>query len=510
MAALGALGIGLSIVFGGFVLVLLAELYYVFVWKRHSILSKRACRIGTDCSGERGNFAHEAALVGSFGGYSSSSVDAEFVAKLFPMGPEAIGSDNMFMHGVFGDPRLLFTIKEETKEDMEFEEPVKQHNESATAAASFLPVQTLHPASSKPTSESPSSRQQQQQQLRRQFSYSIGVIQQPQILRSISTKSLPWTATPMTPTPMQQQQQKQPNVLQEPSESSSHSSCSIPSSPAHRSSSTSPSRPTSSSPSPTLTSPKYQTFCGSGSSSPELFCISKTIYDLNVSQSSVYSEENENENENEASCNIQSSGWPSPHDTETPFDTPISSPSLLTPCGTPPMTPPLTPIKASKHPYGFPIEMANHRSETSHTSSVDTNPSFSSSSENFHKSPISHHPRRPSRPPPMVPLYYANPSIEKKHTLMERRAFTSLFNEPALQPLPRESARLNGFPAHPRVRRGTRPGSNSSSNTCSPSTPFSTPPTTPFFTPSKPNQCSVTDPQPKVTSHPTVSNRPQT
>lgn len=504
MAALGALGIGLSIVFGGFVLVLLAELYYVFVWKRHSILSKRACRIGTECSGERGNFAHEAALVGSFGGYSSSSVDAEFVAKLFPMGPEAIGSDNMFMHGVFGDPRLLFTIKEETKEDMEFEEPVKQHNESTAAAASFLPVQTLHSASSKPTSESQSLKQQQQQQLRRQFSYSIGVIQQPQILRSISTKSLPWTPTPML------QQQQEPNVLQEPSESSSHSSCSVPSSPDHRSSSTSPSRPTSSSLSPTPASPKYQTFCSSGSSSPELFCISKPIYDLNVSESSVYSEENENENENEASCNIQSSVCPSPHDTETPFDTPMSSPSLLTPCGTPPMTPPLTPIKASKDPYGLPIEMANHRSETSHTSSADTNPSFSLSSENCHKSPISHHPRRPSRPPPMVPPYYANPSIEKKQTLMERRAFTSLFNEPALRSLPRESARLNGFPAHPRARRGTKSGSNSSSNTCSPSTPFSTPPTTPFCTPSKPNQRPVTDPQAKATSRSTLSNCPQT
>jgi hypothetical protein len=31
MAALGALGIRLSIVFGGFVLVFLAELYYVFL-----------------------------------------------------------------------------------------------------------------------------------------------------------------------------------------------------------------------------------------------------------------------------------------------------------------------------------------------------------------------------------------------------------------------------------------------------------------------------------------------
>jgi hypothetical protein len=51
--------LGLSIVFGGFVLVFLAELYYVFVWKRHTILNKRGCRIGTKCNGDRGNFAHE-------------------------------------------------------------------------------------------------------------------------------------------------------------------------------------------------------------------------------------------------------------------------------------------------------------------------------------------------------------------------------------------------------------------------------------------------------------------
>lgn len=496
MAALGALGIGLSIVFGGFVLVLLAELYYVFVWKRHSILSKRVCRIGTECNGERGNFAHEAALVGSFGGYSSSSVDAEFVAKLFPMGPEAIGSDNMFMHGVFGDPRLLFTIKEETKEDMEFEEPVKQHKESATAAASFIPVQAMQSSSPKPPSASPSPKQLQQQQLRRQFSYSIGVIQQPQILRSVSTKSISWTPTPM------QQQQQQKNALQEPSDSSSHSSCSIPSSPAHRSSSTSPSRATSSSLSPILTSPKYQTFCSSGSSSPELFCMSKPIYD--------FSEENENENENVSPSNIQYSGCPSPHDTETPFDTPMSSPSLLTPCGTPPMTPPLTPIKASKDPHGIPIGMASHSFGTSHSSSVDTNHSFSSSSENCKKLPIFHHPKRPSRPPPMVLPYYANTSTEKNNTLMERRAFTSLFNESPLQSLPRESARLNGLPPIPRVCRGTKPSSSSSSTVCSPSTPFSTAPSTPYLTPPIPNQYPITDPQAKDTAHSTQSSCSQT
>lgn len=488
---MGALGIGLSIVFGGFVLVLLAELYYVFVWKRHSFLSKRVCRIGTECNGERGNFAHEAALVGSFGGYSSSSVDAEFVAKLFPMGPEAIGSDNMFMHGVFGDPRLLFTIKEETKEDMEFEEPVKQHKEAAAAAAaSFIPVQALQSSSPKPPSASPSPKQQQHQQLRRQFSYSIGVIQQPQILRSVSTKSISWIP------PMQQQQK----VLQEPSDSSSHSSCSVPSSPAHRSSSTSPSRATSSSLSPILTSPKYQAFCSSGSSSPELFCISK-LKPLHDSSE---------ENENEAPSNIQSSGCPSPHDTETPFDTPMSSPSLLTPCGTPPMTPPLTPIKASKDPHGIPIEMASHRSGTSQSSSVETNPSFSSSSENCIKLPIFHHPKRPSRPPPMVLPYYANTSTERKHTLMERRAFTSLFNESPLQSLPRESARLNGLPPNPRVCRGTKPSSNSSSNACSPSTPFSTAPSTPYLTTPIPNQCPITDPQEKDTAHSTQSSCSQT
>lgn len=294
-----------------------------------------------------------------------------------------------------------------------------------------------------------------------------------------------------------QQQQK---VLQEPSDSSSHSSCSVPSSPAHRSSSTSPSRATSSSLSPILTSPKYQAFCSSGSSSPELFCISK-LKPLHDSSE---------ENENEAPSNIQSSGCPSPHDTETPFDTPMSSPSLLTPCGTPPMTPPLTPIKASKDPHGIPIEMASHRSGTSQSSSVETNPSFSSSSENCNKLPIFRHPKRPSRPPPMVLPYYANTSTERKHTLMERRAFTSLFNESPLQSLPRESARLNGLPPNPRVCRGTKPSSNSSSNACSPSTPFSTAPSTPYLTTPIPNQCPITDPQEKDTAHSTQSSCSQT
>jgi len=100
--------------------------------------------------------------------------------------------------------------------------------------------------------------------------------------------------------------------------------------------------------------------------------------------------------------------------------------------------------------------------------------------------------------------------LRKKQSLMERRAFASLFNEPPLQPLPRESARLNGFPPISRVCRGTKPGSNNSSNACSPSTPFSTAPSTPYFTPSQPNQCPITDQQAKDTTHSTLSSCPQT
>lgn len=527
MAALGPLGIGLSIVFGGFVLVLLGELYYVFFWKKYGFLSRRVSRIGAEYCSERGDFAHEAALVGSFGGYSESAAEAEIVAKLFPMGPEGGDDyDNLYMHSVFRNPNFLFTIKEETKEDMDFEEHPKDKDEKSNENASFH----SHSSPSKMALESESPKQHQQkqwshqqqqqqqwhhkqqwqhQQHLNQFPYSIGLIQQPQLFRSMSTKCVPrhGLIAPMN------------HNMSRASTDSPQSSPSFPSSPAHRSSSSSPSRPISVSVSPSFcsrsSSPKNQACSSSGSSSPnhsrsgmsspneqvsitvqfqspQLVSVSNPIYEVDS---------------NEFCCNvdglsgINKSCGPSSDslETETPFGTPISSPSLLTPSETPPGTPPLTPMKAPNDPSAFLRNIGQYRSGISSAlSSSKSSPSSSSSkcsSPSSYSSKEKHtycHLQRPPRSPPTV----AVPNhLGRRPTLMERRAFVSLFNQPGLQTLPRESPCWKGLTTpSPRFSNGiTKPGSNSSSNATSPSTPFNTAPSTPYFT--SPNQRQLNDPQ---------------
>ncbi|GLJ08964.1 hypothetical protein SUGI_0099380 [Cryptomeria japonica] len=544
MAALGPLGIGLSIVFGGFVLVLLGELYYVFFWKKYGILSRRVSRIGAEYCSERGDFAHEAALVGSFGGYSESSAEAEFVAKLFPMGPEGGDDyDSLYMHSVFRNPNFLFTIKEETKEDMDFEEPGKHKDVESNKNASFhSATQPLQSSPSKMSLESTSPKQQQQKQWQHQqqqkqwqhqqpkqqwqhqqhlnqFPYSIGLIQQPQLLRSMSTKCVSHHGLIA---PMHH------NMLRA-SADSPQTSPSLPSSPAHRSSSSSPSRPISVSVSPSFcsrsSSPKQQACSSSGSSSPnhsrsglsspnehasirvgshspQLVSVSNPIYEVDSNE--FYCNVNSNKfsappQHDGLSGSNQSSGPSSDSlETETPFGTPISSPSLLTPSETPPGTPPLTPMKAPNDPSAFLKSMGQYRSgKASALSSSKTSPSFSPSNcsspspDSSKKKPSYCHLQRPPRSPPTVAVPH---HLVRQPTLMERRAFVSLFNQPDLQTLPRESPCWKVLTPNPMFCNGTtRPGSNNSSNATSPSTPFSTAPSTPYFT--SPNQCPLTDSQ---------------
>lgn len=172
MAELGGLAIGMSVVFGVFVLVLLAELYYLFYWKCRSPWNMRRINsIATEFTEGGFNFSREDGLLGSLGSHSMREAeDPESLAKLFPISSDLIGSNNgLYMQDELGRSRVLFTIMEETKEDMEGEESVGDRKSTFSEC----------PSRSESLSPTHLERhyQQQQKQLQRD-AFSIGLIPQ--------------------------------------------------------------------------------------------------------------------------------------------------------------------------------------------------------------------------------------------------------------------------------------------------------------------------------------------
>lgn len=117
MRSLGELGVGLSVVFGVFVLALVAELCYIFYWKNSRFakgLPADRPKSATEIAGKRrrqiAEFAREASFVGSFGGYPGTP-SMELASDT--------SSDGFLTIPVDQPSHLLFPIKEETKEDME-------------------------------------------------------------------------------------------------------------------------------------------------------------------------------------------------------------------------------------------------------------------------------------------------------------------------------------------------------------------------------------------------------
>ncbi|KAF9665504.1 hypothetical protein SADUNF_Sadunf16G0129700 [Salix dunnii] len=136
MTSFSGLGLGLSLVFCCFLLALVAELYYLLWWKKrvnnikveeevddysssyakeffHLICWKKASsfrsNITQDGVREPGGPCQEPDL--------ESGTSKDLVIKTF--GEESVESEIMRLHNLCGPPRFLFTIKEETKEDLE-------------------------------------------------------------------------------------------------------------------------------------------------------------------------------------------------------------------------------------------------------------------------------------------------------------------------------------------------------------------------------------------------------
>ncbi|XP_048234707.1 uncharacterized protein LOC125371012 [Ricinus communis] len=139
MASFSGLGIGLSLVFGCLLLALVAELYYLLWWKKR--VTSRAVVEDDDYSS---NYAKEFfhficwKKPASLQSTNSTSQDRlrdhpeancqeqdlelgtskDLLIKAFG-DQESVEAELMRLHNLSGPPRFLFTIKEETKEDLE-------------------------------------------------------------------------------------------------------------------------------------------------------------------------------------------------------------------------------------------------------------------------------------------------------------------------------------------------------------------------------------------------------
>ncbi|XP_022753837.1 uncharacterized protein LOC111302164 [Durio zibethinus] len=140
MASFSGLGLSLSLVFGCLLLALVAELYYLLWWKKKRIASSEVendyssyakeliqhfCRKKSDVlhvatsTTNNQNFVKDQVTNGVEPDLEVGS-SKDLLPKGF--GEEGVESELMRLHNLAGPPRFLFTIKEETKEDLESED----------------------------------------------------------------------------------------------------------------------------------------------------------------------------------------------------------------------------------------------------------------------------------------------------------------------------------------------------------------------------------------------------
>jgi hypothetical protein len=145
MGALRGVAVGLSIVFGGFFLVLLAKLYYLYYRKCRSPWNMRTItNVPIEFTDGSFNFSREDGELRSLQDSRSipEAIDSDISGTLFPINSEVIGRndnvytqgelegprDHVYTQGELEGPRLLFTIKEETQDDMRCQESMGNRN----------------------------------------------------------------------------------------------------------------------------------------------------------------------------------------------------------------------------------------------------------------------------------------------------------------------------------------------------------------------------------------------
>ncbi|KAE8664999.1 hypothetical protein F3Y22_tig00112737pilonHSYRG00187 [Hibiscus syriacus] len=140
MTSFSGLGIGLSLVFGCLLLALVAELYYLLWWKKRLMGSSSQVeddytkyakelvhfffRKKSDSLHASNNNIQDLVKDQAINGVVESDLEPgsskDFVLKGY--GEEGIESELMRLHDLAGPPRFLFTIKEETMEDLDSED----------------------------------------------------------------------------------------------------------------------------------------------------------------------------------------------------------------------------------------------------------------------------------------------------------------------------------------------------------------------------------------------------
>ncbi|KAG8387824.1 hypothetical protein BUALT_Bualt02G0061300 [Buddleja alternifolia] len=127
MGSFSGLGIGLSFVFGCILMGLVAELYYLLWWKKKIAYNNSNTEIEEFSylfCWRRPNSTREQ-LTNSVRNPQEQQQDLEMGPNkdleggLKGYGEEGIETELMRMHNLCGPPRFLFTIKEESKEDLE-------------------------------------------------------------------------------------------------------------------------------------------------------------------------------------------------------------------------------------------------------------------------------------------------------------------------------------------------------------------------------------------------------
>ncbi|CAL9165536.1 unnamed protein product [Musa hybrid cultivar] len=142
MRPLSSLGIGLSLVSGCLFLALVAELYYLLWWKKRSSREvdhdsrspagellylccwRKPSSLSSTALNPRDMTTSVDAAAYSDEGQLQLRADSsskDLLLKAFG-GEDGMEAELMRLHGLAGPPRFLFTIKEETKEDLESED----------------------------------------------------------------------------------------------------------------------------------------------------------------------------------------------------------------------------------------------------------------------------------------------------------------------------------------------------------------------------------------------------
>ncbi|XP_059666242.1 uncharacterized protein LOC132312042 [Cornus florida] len=147
MRSLSGVGLGLSLVFGCLLLALIGELYYLLWWKKRLTTTNRDIErefLYTFCCKKPSSLTSTALDPQQLSSAATTTITDTHVhdesqSHDFWFKPFGEDTELMRLQSLSGPPRFLFTIKEETKEDLESED---DNNKSRSLSDLLLTVET--------------------------------------------------------------------------------------------------------------------------------------------------------------------------------------------------------------------------------------------------------------------------------------------------------------------------------------------------------------------------------